>query len=73
MAIDTAAKRYSALRFVATIPLVLTLPLADGSFSSPDKQHLLGLYSGVSAAAPPDIVVASFPTHRRHVMPGGPI
>jgi hypothetical protein len=41
MAIDTAAKRVSALR--------KTLPLPDGALSQPDRQHVLWQYTGILA------------------------
>jgi hypothetical protein len=39
MAIDTAAKRVSALR--------KTLPLPDGAIAQPDRQHVLWQYNGI--------------------------
>lgn len=48
MAVDTKAKRFSMLNFGEGDIL---LPDSDGSFSQGDRQHLLGLYSGILAAA----------------------
>ncbi len=43
MAIDTAAKRVSALR--------QTLPLPDGALTQPDRQHMTWNYGGLLAGA----------------------
>jgi len=48
MAIDSVAKRASALR--ACTPF-LPLPVPDGTVGQGDRQHLLGFYSGISAEA----------------------
>lgn len=53
MAIDTAAKRYSALNFGAGD----VLPLADGTIEQADRQTFLDLYGGILIIAvevPPD-------------------
>ena len=50
MAIDTAAKRASALSF---FQLGCLLPIPDGTIGQGDRQHLAGFYSGILAAAPP--------------------
>lgn len=48
MAVDTKGKRFSMLNFGQGDAL---LPIADGSFDQADRQHLLGLYSGILATA----------------------
>ena len=47
MAVDTAAKRYSMMTFVARGPL---LPVPDGTIALADKQHLLKCYGGIAFA-----------------------
>lgn len=47
MAIDTAAKRSSALNFGDGTTLHL-LPFPDGTIDGGDKQHLLDCYSGIA-------------------------
>ncbi len=53
MAVDTAAKRASAMAF--GMPLLGPLPIPDASVDQGDRQHLLGCYSGIdtSVVAPP--------------------
>ncbi len=48
MAVDTKAKRMSALNFGRGI----LLPSPAGTISQSDRQHLLLVYSGILAAAP---------------------
>ena len=48
MAIDTAAKRASALSFAA---ITLLIP-PDGAIGQPDRQTVLHLYSGIAAETP---------------------
>lgn len=50
MAVDTAAKRLSALHLGS--PWRLTLPLPDGTIGQADRQTLTYLYGGISAGAP---------------------
>jgi len=45
MAVDTEDRR----RSVAGIPMV-----PDGTIASPDLQHIAGVYSGITVAAPED-------------------
>ncbi len=52
MAIDTREKRFSMLNFGAGRNS-RTLFEADGAVDADDRLHLLGLYSGIAAAAPP--------------------
>jgi hypothetical protein len=47
MAVDTKAKRMSADNFCN--PFDYVLPIPDGSIDQADRQHLLGLYSGIEA------------------------
>jgi hypothetical protein len=47
MAIDSKAKRFSMLNFGEACAL---LPDPDGSFDQADRQHWLGLYSGILAS-----------------------
>lgn len=49
MAVDTAEEKLSLLNF--GLPFIRVLPFADNSLDQGDKQHLLGLYSGIMAAA----------------------
>lgn len=46
MAIDTTEKKLSLLNF--GLPFWRTLPESDGTIDQDDKQHLLGLYSGIT-------------------------
>lgn len=48
MAIDTQEKRLSLLSFGRP---GFTLPVADGSLDTGDRQHFLGLYSGIDAGS----------------------
>lgn len=50
MAVDTAAKRASAL--------AMTLPIPDGTIDQGDRQHVLWTYGGVLAA----LLVTVYPT-----------
>ena len=52
MAIDTAAKRASALAFC--LPIILVLPIPDGTVAQADRQHLLGCYGGILAGESED-------------------
>ena len=56
MAIDTKSKRFSILNSGDGSLLHLT-PDLDGSFTSPDWQHLLDCYSGIPFGAPPVVDV----------------
>lgn len=47
---DSASKRFSGMQ-LGEVPET-TLPVPDGAFGKPDRQHLLGLYSGIAFAAP---------------------
>ena len=47
MAVDTAAKRASALGFAL---FGIVLPVPDGTITQGDRQHLAGYYSGISTA-----------------------
>lgn len=47
MAVDTAAKRASALN---AFSLGLVLPIPDGTIDQADRQHVAGLYGGLLAA-----------------------
>ena len=58
MAIDTAAKRLSALNFGRGI----LLPAPDGTIDAGDKATLLNLYSGI--ALDPPVVVEAVPGGR---------
>lgn len=62
MAIDTTEKKLSLLNF--GLPFWRTLPEGDGSIGQGDRQHLLGLYAGILAAAPPEVYPLA-PTIRR--------
>lgn len=46
-AVDSAGKRYSVINMAGS-----TLPIPDGTIAAADRQHLLGLYSGLAAAEP---------------------
>lgn len=48
MAIDSLAKRYSAINIGEES---LTFPQPDGAIAGVERQHLLGLYSGISVSA----------------------
>lgn len=51
MAVDTRNKRFSLIGLAA--PMLLVLPLADGSFDTvADRQHLAYMYAGIQAANP---------------------
>lgn len=50
MAIDNAAKRFSALR-VAN-PMLRTLPVPDGTVDAGDRIHVLGGYGGLFGDVP---------------------
>lgn len=72
MAVDTARKRYSMMRFgmAASIPLVF---VPDGTVNADDRAMLLGLYNGIALDAPSvvgfSIVVLEYPN--RSVVPYG--
>lgn len=51
MAVDTPAKRASALTFQSPTPH-LVLPPPDASVDSGDKSHMLLLYAGIAPSAP---------------------
>ena len=51
MAIDTKAKRLSCFGFVSGLKFAV-LPEPDGTLGGPDKQHILGFYSGIAFGAP---------------------
>ena len=53
MAIDTAAKRLSALNFGRGI----LLPAPDGTIDAGDKATLLNLYSGIALDPPVDAAI----------------
>jgi len=60
MAIDSEDKRRSVLR---------VLPIADGTISGVDKQHIVELYRGIAAQVPPSVeafneIVLSSPLSR---------
>jgi len=48
MAVDTAAKRYSAMNLCD--PIGVLLPAPDGTVDGGDRESLLGLYSGIAAS-----------------------
>lgn len=48
MAVDTLAKRWSMLNFGRGI----ILPKPNGTLSSGDRAHLVGLYSGIALDSP---------------------
>jgi hypothetical protein len=54
---DTPAKRVQITTLIAVgaSGLYSALPIPDGSITQPDRQHLLGLYGGISAGAPSNI------------------
>ena len=47
---DTREKRTSCIGY--GLPFRISLPYADGSLDQGDRQHLVGLYSGILAGAP---------------------
>lgn len=47
MAIDSKEKRKSAVNWI-----VRTMPDPDGSISQPDREHVAGLYIGISPNPP---------------------
>jgi hypothetical protein len=49
MAVDTAAKRASLVGY--GLPFRLALPFADAAIGLGDRQHLVGLYSGIDAGS----------------------
>jgi hypothetical protein len=49
VAVDTAAKRHSALHFLDD-----GIPLPDGAIGQGDRATLLGLYSGFTIGSVPD-------------------
>ena len=57
MAIDTATKRASALSWGAP-GYVLVVP--SGSISTGDMQTIAGMYSGIAAAEPAEVVAGNF-------------
>lgn len=69
MAIDSRAKRQSVLR-VASGYVATVLPHPDGTVDLFDRQMLLDMYGGISAAEP---AVRNKPTHRRLRIPRGPV
>ena len=60
MAIDSKAKRFSMFNFGEDCAL---LPDPDGSFDQGDRQHFLGLYSGILASAPGGYPFYPYPLH----------
>jgi hypothetical protein len=70
MAIDSLAKRASVVNAISRGLLFLPLPNADGAIAEADRAHLLGMYVGFDYEP---TVSATFATHRRLVLPGGPI
>lgn len=50
MAVDTQTKRRSAL--AATLAFLVVAPLADGTVANVDREHIVGIYAGISPAAP---------------------
>lgn len=46
MAVDTEDRRRSAMQF----PFTTVLPVADGTISGADKQHIVWLYRGILAS-----------------------
>jgi len=67
MAIDTAAKRASALSF---FQLGCLLPIPDGTIGQGDRQHLAGFYSGILAGIAPAAVGAAVGYLYRGNLPG---
>ena len=49
MALDTAAKRASALQVVK--PWTIVHPPPDATIAAADRQHLARMYSGIAAAS----------------------
>lgn len=47
MAIDTAEKQMSMLNMVCGLSFCL-LPIPDGAYDAGDRQHLLGMYRGIT-------------------------
>ena len=62
MAIDTRQKRMSMLNMFGSSLQPRNLPMfeADGTVDLDDKQHLLGLYSGIAFAAPGGVTVGLY-------------
>lgn len=56
MAVDTALKRYSMLGFGSG----RMLPIPDSSFTQPDRQILVYLYSGIAVDAPVEITFEKY-------------
>ena len=48
--VDTENKRRAAI--MAGIPFIVIAPLADGTISGADRQHISHVYGGISAAPP---------------------
>lgn len=65
MAVDTRAKRSSAMNFGVWD---LTLPEADSAVGQADRQQLCGMYGGILASQVPTIPGMEFtlPTNRMH-------
>ena len=53
MAVDTRQKRHSLIGY--GLAYRLTLPVSDGALGQGDRQHLVGLYSGILATSPPTV------------------
>jgi hypothetical protein len=62
MAIDTEDKRRSAL---SVMPGIRILPIADGSITQPDWQHVGKLYRGIAAGGVPAVIAALAYHHYR--------
>ncbi len=50
MAVDSQTKRRSAL--AATLAFLVVAPLADGTVAAVDREHIIGIYAGISPATP---------------------
>ena len=61
--IDTLRKRASLLGF--DLPYADMLPIADGSFDQGDRQHFLGMYSGLLAEQLNEVVDECFTARPR--------
>lgn len=62
MALDTRSKRASSVGLL--LAFVLAAPLADGTFSQGDRQHLAATYSGIEAAGSEAAVESATATRR---------
>lgn len=52
MAVDTETKRRSVL--ASTIMALVIAPLADGTIANVDREHIIGIYAGISPSDPVD-------------------